>query len=86
MPYQPPDCDTAVPRNNSMGSGQYNSPAECHRANGNAKPNGGGAVPAVALRANTRNPPSAYLGRNRVPRDGVEKRVELILNIGRIKY
>ena len=36
----------------------------------------GGAVPAVAaaLRANTRNPPSAYLGRNRVPRDGVEKR------------
>ena len=42
MPYQPPDCDTAVPRNNSMGSGQYNSPAECHRANGNAKPNGGG--------------------------------------------
>ena len=34
----------------------------------------GGAVPAVALRANTRNPPSAYLGRNRVLRDGVEKR------------
>jgi hypothetical protein len=34
------------------------------------------AVPAVtapaALRANTRNRPSAYLGRNRVPRGGVE--------------
>ncbi len=28
---------------------------------------------AVALRANTRNPPSVYLGRNRVPRGGVEK-------------
>ncbi len=26
------------------------------------------------------------LGRNRVPRGGVEKREELILNIGRIKY
>jgi hypothetical protein len=44
------------------------------------------AVAAVALRANTRNHPSAYLGRNRVPLAGVEKRVELILNIGRIKY
>jgi hypothetical protein len=46
------------------------------------------AVPAVvaALRANTRNPPSAYLGRNRVTRGGVEKREELIVNIGRIKY
>lgn len=35
------------------------------------------AVPAAAaesaLRANTRNPPSAYLGRNRVPRGGVEE-------------
>ena len=34
------------------------------------------AVPAAAepaLRANTRNPPSAYLGRNRVRRDGVEE-------------
>ena len=32
------------------------------------------AVVAVrALRANTRNHPSAYLGRNRVRRDGVEK-------------
>jgi hypothetical protein len=41
---------------------------------------------AVALRANTRNPPSAYLGRNRVPLAGVEKCEELILNIGRIKY
>ena len=44
------------------------------------------AVPAAAavlsqsLRANTRNP-SAYLGRNRVRRDGVETR-GLILNIG----
>lgn len=28
---------------------------------------------AVALRANTRNPPSAYLGRNRVRRGGVEE-------------
>jgi hypothetical protein len=28
---------------------------------------------AVALRANTRNPPSAYLGKNRVRRGGVEK-------------
>jgi hypothetical protein len=42
MPYQPPECDTAVPKNNRMGSGQYNSPAECHRANGTAKPNGWG--------------------------------------------
>ena len=35
------------------------------------------AVPAVAapaaLRANTRNRPSAYLGKNRVPLGGVEK-------------
>ena len=42
------------------------------------------AAPA-ALRANTRNP-NAYLGKNRVPLAGVEKRDELILNIGRIKY
>jgi hypothetical protein len=41
---------------------------------------------AAALRANTRNPPSAYLGKNRVPLAGVEKCEELILNIGRIKY
>jgi hypothetical protein len=27
-----------------------------------------------------------YLEKNRVPRGGVEKREELILNIGRIKY
>lgn len=41
MPYQPPNCDTAVPKNNG-GSGQYNSSSDCHRSMGNAKPNGGG--------------------------------------------
>ena len=42
MPYQPPDCDTAVPKNNNGGSGQYNSSSDCHRSMGNAKPNGWG--------------------------------------------
>jgi hypothetical protein len=45
------------------------------------------AVPAVAAalsqnhRANSRNHPSAYLGRNRVRRGGVEKWGCFILNI-----
>lgn len=43
MPYQPPNCDTAVPKNNNGGSGQYNSSSDCHRSMGNAKPNGGGS-------------------------------------------